>query len=271
MMAANPKCPLCQSVKSRNMAVLTAILNLPGNSPSSVFRCKGCNVYYLSPYISDHLISELYSKSYFAGQSQDYTDLHVSASSNDYEREIAAARLGKFRETLVTLLKHCPNASSILDIGAATGEFLAIAREYDLSVSGIELSSHAAARAKEKFGLDFHEISIVDYTGTETYDLIHMNHVFEHFRTPHQVLERIASLLRKGGVVYVEVPFQFNVFEVIKYRTTGKRKDFDVFSLHHPIFYRPNSLKKIFDDHGFNCRSMKVFDWQQPAQSEKWQ
>jgi 2-polyprenyl-3-methyl-5-hydroxy-6-metoxy-1,4-benzoquinol methylase len=148
-----------------------------------------------------------------------------------------------------------------LDIGAATGEFLSVAREYDLSVSGIEISSHAAARAKEKFRFIFHETSIVDYLGMETYDLIHMNHVFEHFRSPHKVLERIDSLLQTGGLVYVEVPFQFNLFEVMKYQVTGKKKDFDVFSLHHPIFYRPTTLRKVFDDHGFNCRSMKVFNW----------
>jgi hypothetical protein len=88
-----------------------------------------------------------------------------------------------------------------------------------------------------------------------------MNHVFEHFGSPHQALERIDALLNDGGIVYIEVPFQFNVIEILMYWLIGQKKTFDVFSLHHPIFYRPNSLKKIFSVHGLNCRSMSVFNW----------
>jgi len=62
-------------------------------------------------------------------------------------------------------------------------------------------------------------------------------------------------------LIYVEVPFQFNLLEVIKYRLTRRRKGFDVFSLHHPIFYTPTTLKKVFDVHGFRCIRLKVFEW----------
>lgn len=261
MKLKNTKCPLCQSTKSHQMDIYSAILNLPGNSESNVFLCENCGAYYLWPNISDELISELYSKSYFTGVSECDSKLHVPSSNNDYEREFAAARVGKFRETVQTLLEHVPNASNILDIGAATGDFLAVAQEFGLSVSGIELSAYASAKAKEKYGFEFHQTGIVDYQGDEKYDLIHMNHVFEHFGSPHQVLERLGSLLKPGGMIYVEVPFQFNLFEVIKFRLTGRRKTFDVFSIHHPIFYRPKTLKKVFKDHGFNCYAMNVFNW----------
>jgi SAM-dependent methyltransferase len=243
------------------MDIYSAILNLPGNSESSVFQCVACKVYYLWPNVSDDLISELYSKSYFTGISESDSKLNVPTSSNDYESEFAAARVGKFHETVQALLKHVPNASNILDIGAATGDFLAVAQGYGLSVSGIELSSYAAAKAKEKYGFEFHQTGVEDYRGDEKYDLIHMNHVFEHFGSPHRALDRLVLLLKPGGMIYVEVPFQFNLFEVVKYRLTARRKPFDVFSIHHPIFYRPKTLKKIFKDHGFNCYAMNVFNW----------
>lgn len=261
MNLSNPICPLCQSAKSRHMEVYSAILNLPGNSESSVILCEVCDAYYLWPYISDELITELYSKSYFTGVSNSDSNLNVPSSNNDYESEFAAVRIGKFHKTVQTFLEFVPNASSILDIGAATGDFLAVAQEYGLSVTGIELSSYASAKAKEKYGFEFHQTGIVDYQGDEQYDLIHMNHVFEHFESPNLALDRLGSLLKPGGMIYVEVPFQFNLFEVIKYRLTGRRKRFDVFSIHHPIFYRPKTLRKIFDNHGFNCRSMSVFSW----------
>ncbi len=255
-------CPLCSSTEKRKMDVPSAILDLPGNSESSVVLCSDCGAYYLWPYISEELLSELYSKSYFTGISESDSKLsNVPSSNNDYESDFVAVRLGKFRETVRVLLKLSPNAKSILDIGAATGDFLAIAKEEGFAVTGIELSSYASAKAKKAYGFEFHETGIVKFQGKGKYDLIHMNHVFEHFDFPHQALEKIDSLLNEGGMIYVEVPFQFNVFEVLMYRLKGQKKKFDVFSLHHPMFYRPATLKKIFAEHGFDCKSICVFKW----------
>jgi SAM-dependent methyltransferase len=216
-------------------------------------------VYYLWPAIPDTLLNELYGKEYFTGVREVEGEIQAPSSNSDYESQFVVARLSKFRECVEELLAYHPHAHNILDIGAATGDFLAIAKEYGLSVSGIELSAYAAAKAKEKFGFVFYQSELADYHGTEKYDLIHLNHVFEHFSRPHQALDRIMSLLAPGGIVYVEVPFQFSIFEVLKYRMTGRKKQFDVFSLHHPIFYRPATLKRIFEEHGLDCRLMRVY------------
>jgi SAM-dependent methyltransferase len=257
----NSKCPLCSNTKCRKMNVYSDILNLPGNIASDVFYCTACGAYFLWPYISDELISELYAKSYFTGVSENGNSCVMPASGKNYESEQASARIEKFHLTLKMLLTYVPEARNILDIGAAFGEFLSIAKEHGLSVSGIELSSHACGVAKDKYCFNFKQVRVEDYHGNEKYDLIHINHVFEHFVSPHIVLERINSLLSPGGMVYVEVPFQFNLFEVMKYRLHGQRKKFDAFSVHHPVFYRPRTLKNIFDAHGFNCRKIRIFDW----------
>lgn len=255
------KCPLCSNSNCRKMKVYTAILNLPGNIESNVYRCITCGAYFLWPYIADLFITELYRKSYFTGVHEKYDSCHIPSSGTDYEREHALARIDKFRKTLEVLHTYVPMAKNILDIGAATGEFLSIAREQGLSVTGIELSSYASARAKDKYGFDFHQVKIEDYNENVKYDLIHMNHVFEHIVFPHKVLKRINSLLSPEGMIYVEVPFQFSIYEVYKYYLTRQKKCFDAFSVHHPVFYRPSTLRKIFEAHGFKCRKIRVFDW----------
>jgi SAM-dependent methyltransferase len=243
------------------MDIYSAILNLPGHTESEVFNCSQCGVSFLWPYIADYQLSEVYSRSYFTGEEGSFDHFMIPGSGVNYEESFAAARVQKFVVTIKKLFEYVPNARSILDIGAASGEFLAIARDTGLSISGIELSSYAASRAKEKYGFELHKVRFENYTGAEKYDLIHTNHVFEHFAAPHKALDHIASLLNPGGMVYVEVPFQFSVFEVIKYLLTRKRKTFDIFSVHHPVFYRPRSLRKLFAIHSFNCRQMRVFDW----------
>jgi SAM-dependent methyltransferase len=254
-------CPICESKASSSNKTCSSILNLPGNCETEVFVCEECGARYLWPYISGKQLDALYGKSYFTGLKESEDVLDIPSSNSDYQAEFAKARLGKFDATVLMLLAQHPNAKSILDIGAATGDFLALAKKRGLLVSGIELSSYASAKANEKYGFVFHETGIIEYQGKEKYDLIHMNHVFEHFEFPHQALTRIAGLLNTNGLIYIEVPFQFNLLEVIKYRLSGRRKGFDVFSLHHPIFYKPGVLKKLFEDHGFSCIKLSVFEW----------
>jgi 2-polyprenyl-3-methyl-5-hydroxy-6-metoxy-1,4-benzoquinol methylase len=255
-------CPVCKKEGARVSGIYSAMLALPGNSESRVVQCSSCRVLYLSPYISNDLLSAMYSRSYFTAESNgDNQGIGVPGSNSDYEREFVTARLGKFRKTVQALKRNVPEATTILDIGAATGDFLAIARDEGLVPSGVELSSYAAAKAREKYGLEFFEGTVQDYRTEMKFDIIHMNHVFEHFPYPCEVLEAAQSLLSKRGVIYVEVPFQFNIVEVLKYQVTGKPKAFDIFSLHHPVFYRPKTLEALFNRHGFDSLSMKVFDW----------
>lgn len=261
MKSKQSKCPLCGSIQSKKVNEFTEILCLDGNSESAVLKCTGCNVCYLWPYISDQLIQEMYDKSYFTGVTDFGCKLDLPSSNCDYETEIVSHRISKSWETVKSLLKLAPAARTILDVGAATGDFLAVAKECGLSVAGIELSPYAASKAKEKYGFILFETGILEFEGHETYDIIHMNHVFEHFNSPHQVLDRLNSMLTPNGLIYVEVPFQFNFFELLKYRLSGKTKKFDVFSLHHPIFYKPDILIKMFNDHGFSCKKIRVFKW----------
>jgi 2-polyprenyl-3-methyl-5-hydroxy-6-metoxy-1,4-benzoquinol methylase len=267
-------CPLCASIRVIKNDIYIQILNLQGNCESEVYVCLSCGVRYLYPYITEKQLIALYAKSYFTGlqERKDITgaqekntkkaggeeELVIPRTNIDYS-EFAKVRLGKFDETIIMLLEKHPNAKNILDIGAASGDFLALAKKRGLLVSGIEISSYACAMAKAKYGFVFHETNIVEYQSEEKYDLIHMNHVFEHFQFPHQVLNKISALLNQNGLVYVEIPFQFNLIEVLKYHLTKRRKKFDDFSIHHPIFFTPATLKKVFEDNGFNCIKLNVF------------
>lgn len=263
-------CPVCSSSLSQEVGLFSSILNLPGNNDSRVIRCRRCRALYLWPYICDELIHELYRESYFTGKAQDGGRLSIPGSSSDYESEFAATRVEKFAATIEMLKTYVPRATTVLDIGAATGEFLAVAQRHGLVPAGIEISSYAAAQAKRKYGFVFHETTLGDYSGTEKYDIIHLNHVFEHFIDPQKALSKVDALLAPSGVIYVEVPFQFSVPEILKYRLTGARKAFDVFSIHHPIFYTPRMLRRIFAEHGFFAREVRVFDWSRyPAASAR--
>lgn len=239
------RCPVCKSEVYKYNKIFSKMLNLLNNHTFKVFTCKNCKINYLWPYFSRDQLNVLYEKSYFTGNMEVEDSLEVPTANIVYQTETSNTRLSKFKDTVDFLLAEHENAKSILDIGAATGEFLAIAREKGLSISGIELSSYACRKAKANFGFEFHQTSLDEYREKEKYDLIHMSHVFEHLQFPNKAMDRISSLLNPNGLIYIEVPFQFNFVEKIKFKLFRRNKVFDVFSLHHPIFYTPSTLKKV--------------------------
>lgn len=254
-------CPVCEGKIYKYNKMCSEMLNLINNHKAKVFNCEKCKLKYLWPYISREKLNILYGQSYFTGNLESEISLEAPPSNSNYEIEFANKRLNKFKDTVNLLLSQHENARNILDIGAATGEFLAIAKEKGLNVSGIELSSYACKKAKDKYGFEFSQSSIYEYSGKQKYDLIHLNHVFEHLQFPNKAIDRISSLLNPNGLVYIEVPFQFNFLEKIKFIFTRQKKIFDVFSLHHPIFYTPSTLKNVLNNHNFDCIRLKVFNW----------
>ena len=222
-------------------------------------KCDKCGGLYLYPYISEKELSLMYGAAYFTGKNSDSKDWKIPASEEDFDAAYSANRKQKFIETVVELKSMKPTARTILDIGAATGDFLAIARDYDLEVEGIELSNYAAEMAMRKYGMFLHKMNVLDYSSDRGFDLIHMNHVFEHFPSPRLVAEKLYELTNIGGLVYIEVPFQFNIVELLKYKFSKWRQPFNVFSVHHPVFYRPKTLIRLMADHGFECVQIRLF------------
>ncbi|MGK0378874.1 MAG: 2-polyprenyl-3-methyl-5-hydroxy-6-metoxy-1,4-benzoquinol methylase [Patiriisocius sp.] len=93
--------------------------------------------------------------------------------------------------------------STLLDIGAGTGEFCKSIFENGWNVQGVEPSTKARELAKTK-GLDLKE-SIDDYTGNK-FTVITLWHVLEHLPDLQKTLLKIEALLEKDGVLIIAVP-----------------------------------------------------------------
>jgi len=255
----NKNCPGCFSEKTTHNKMFSSMLGLVENSNQEVHVCDMCNLKFLSPYFSEQELDELYSKSYFVDSESSDGSLGA-ASSEDYE-ETVASRKTKFLRCIDLLLKLKPEAKNILDIGAATGSFLnLVKKEKGLNVEGIEISSYACMEAKEKYNLEIKNCTLGNYQNKEKFDLIHMNHVFEHLDDPNESIKRINQLISDDGLLYIEIPYQFNFLEVLKYKLTKKQKKYDIFSIHHPIFYTSKTFKSIMNKHGFQVLYFSNFD-----------
>jgi SAM-dependent methyltransferase len=96
----------------------------------------------------------------------------------------------------------------LLEIGSATGEFVATAERAGHQVVGLETSEWAARSAK----LLTDAVQHSDLTTwrsehpDERFDAVVMFHVLEHVDVPREFLAEVAEVLQPDGVLVIEVP-----------------------------------------------------------------
>jgi len=250
-------CPLCGSTDCSTNNTFSQMLDLPDHTRARVAVCARCRFKFLHPYVSEETLAQMYSETYFTGQCLRSAAWPGSGENYDaYEH----ARLPKFRSSLELLFRYVDSPRNLLDVGAATGAFLALAQQKGLSISGIELSTYAAELARKRYGLCLSVCRLEDFVTEERYDIVHLNHVLEHLADSHQAVARIERLLSRKGVVYVEVPYQFGWVESLKYRLLGNKLSFNVHSIHHPVFFDPETLIRLFAMHNLSVLHLRLFD-----------
>jgi SAM-dependent methyltransferase len=140
----------------------------------------------------------------------------------------------------------------LLDVGSSGGFFLDHCQQRGWQACGIEPSPHAAAFAREHYGLDVFCGDLLDFRLTASsarFDAIHSAQVLEHVLEPEACVARIAELLAPDGVVFIEVPNDFNVFQEVARRQLDKPAWW-VAPDHHLNYFDYDSLSSLLARHG---------------------
>ncbi len=140
-----------------------------------------------------------------------------------------------------------------MDIGASRGYFMDDARSRGWQVDGIEASRDCISFAEQHFQLSIqHGVLASLALKKEHYDLVHMSHVLEHLHDPRVSLEKIRDLLKRGGLLVVEVPFEFgDLFSRCQQWTTGRELPSYSVPSSHLYFFTMRSLCRLLDRSGF--------------------
>ncbi|MGQ9661503.1 MAG: methyltransferase domain-containing protein [Kiritimatiellia bacterium] len=95
----------------------------------------------------------------------------------------------------------------LLEIGAATGEFLLSCRAEGWETYGVELSQSSAQFAREQYGLDV-KTGTIHEAGFPTgfFDVAVAFATLEHVPDPREVAMEIKRVLRAGGYLLLTVP-----------------------------------------------------------------
>ncbi len=126
-------------------------------------------------------------------------------SANDRGRKVAA-----LLDPIVPL-----RGKRTLDVGCAYGGFVVAFAEhgadptgFDIDRSLLALAEHNFADAGRRFELHCRDVTRHEDVAAfrETFDVITCNDVIEHVKDPGLALRHIASMLRRDGIAYFEIP-----------------------------------------------------------------
>lgn len=160
-----------------------------------VLRCSGCDNAFVPSDAVPKNLEEIYSAAYFeGGESTGYPGYLA-------DREIL---LKNFAERLAFIESAKPPGRRLLDVGAAYGLLLKVARDAGWDASGIEIAPDCALEASRLSGANVACGDFLTVPCTGPYDVIVMLDVIEHLRDPSAAMARAFDLLSPGGLLVIE-------------------------------------------------------------------
>jgi 2-polyprenyl-3-methyl-5-hydroxy-6-metoxy-1,4-benzoquinol methylase len=243
-------CPESRNVSDPNFAYLLGL-----KEPFDVRICDACGLRWLSPRPTRAGYEEVYSyENYFDGP-----------ESVEQFADLAQERQPYFRKRLqhIESLLGDNQMLKILDIGAATGEFVYEALQRGHETKGLEFSQGARNEALRKYGIPLLGDSLEDLENTERFDVVHLNHVFEHLPDPTGTLKIVSKLIADGGLLVIEVPQQLynDLDRVRRLLRLANKPALTPYSLHHTYFFSPKTLQQLLENFGFSIEALKTANW----------
>lgn len=225
------KCVLCGSTK------FSIVYDLPD---AKISKCKKCGLVISKP-----------------TQNESYKHYHRDTDYKKFEKHFRNIFTLRYN----TILKY-KSIGKVLEIGASTGVMLQIFKEHGWETLGIE-PSDAYREAKKKGLKIINRLFEKADLKSNYFDVVILNHTLEHIDNPVKVLEKVFKILKKDGIVYVDVPN----FDSLSAKLAGKNWKY-LLPREHLYDFTPHTMMKILNKSGFKIVSVKtksgIFDVANP-------
>jgi len=148
------------------------------------------------------------------------------------------------------LIQRHVRGGTLLDIGCATGYFLAHMKTSGWDVKGVEPDEGARRMATEQFGLEVMSPSDWVQEGAGTFDVITLWHVLEHVHDLKGEISRIHRALKDDGLLVVALPNPKSV-DAAWYKSAWAAYDVP----RHLWHFSPENIETLMGQHGFQLVS----------------
>lgn len=253
MNAVEPAAPACTLCGGRRLALVAEIKQRParetdfGIPPAAycrqVLQCQDCGVFN-----NQHamLAAALYCQQY-----------NKATYQNDLSAKYAAIRAlplpqsdNKQRVQRVIAFSRrqgqTPARAKVLDVGSGLCVFLAEMQAAGYAGYCIDPDPQAVAHARQTVQVaGAYAGAIEDYQPECRFDIITLNKVLEHVRTPITLLQHAKRLLAPGGFLYVELPDGEAALQ------HGGAHDREEFYIEHVTVFSPRAVRFLINAAGF--------------------
>jgi len=208
--------------------------------PFKAVKCD-CGFVWMNPYPTRKGLEEYYNNHFAKRMGQE-----EKATQRKLQYEIDAEFLELFT-----------SQGELLDIGCSGGYFLDTLSD-GFDKHGIDIDPEAVRYANENYGFNVTQGRIEDYQSTK-FDVVTMRGVIEHFPNPVEVMDKVASLVKKGGILYIAAtpdvssfcaeiyrekwnqfhPIQHLSYFSVKTLTMFLNDNFQYIAHHHPYIETP--------------------------------
>lgn len=174
-----------------------------------IVRCPRCKLIFTNPRPSSEWKKRFYDPEFNVYLQQDGINFCYQRKE---ENSVDKAPVWAFLEANGTM------GSRLLDGGCSAGLFAKTARDHGFAVTGFDVSHRALAYAHEHYRIDVlasdvENIAIAD----NSYDVITLIQVFEHFKDPVRALSELNRVLKPGGILYIETVNYLKLYWLERY------------------------------------------------------
>ena len=226
------KCYLCDKGESKLLSE-----KLRYETSGKVFKCNNCGLVFLFPQMTPAQEREFYEK--------EYGEIY-SSEKGTTPADLFKNRLKDAKDYFGLVKEYLSTKDDCLEIGCASGYFLATIKDYVKSVSGVE--SHTILRQY------CNDIGIMTYETIDECPKIEFDNIFlffllEHLGDPVNFLKKVRSILKKGGNLFIEVPnvddALFSLYDIPAFKSY-------YFTPAHQFYYSRKTLSDVLIKSGFN-------------------
>jgi SAM-dependent methyltransferase len=160
-------------------------------------RCPACDLLFLSPRPTREEIAFYYPSEYAA---------YRPAIGDERWAMMRWKRRRNLKGQIEAVTRRAP-PGRLLDVGCATGNYLAEMGKLGWQGAGVELNEEAAEYARARFGLEIFGGDLLESSWPDNhFDAITLWDVLEHTHHPLAILQEVNRLLAPGGLLAFSLP-----------------------------------------------------------------
>lgn len=148
-------------------------------------------------------------------------------------------------------LERFTGGRALLDVGCGSGRFIKYATSRGWDCVGIEPSATASKQAcADGLNVTCENLDLYTAKSNKMFDVVHLKNVLEHVQNPIAQLEICKRHLKPGGIIYVEVPNDFELFQRLCVQLLNSPPTWVINE--HISYFNFNSLEKLLSRLNFS-------------------